>query len=128
MSNKKKLEAYGMVNLTENCSAIIQRKLGEKLKDPSSFTIPCIIREHTFSKALFDLRASINLMPLLVANKLNLGEITPIDLSLQMVDRSLTKGIIEDVLVKVDKFIFPVDFLVLDMEEDRAALGKHSLM
>ena len=59
-------------------------------------------------------------MPLLVAKNLNLGEITPTSLSLQMVDRSMTslKGIIEDVLIKVDKFIFPVDFVVLVMEED----------
>ena len=97
MSNKKKLKAYETVNLIENCNAIIQWKLLEKLKDPGCFTIPCIIREHTFSKALCDLGASINLMPLSVANKLNLGEITPITLSLQMADRSLTfsKGIIE---------------------------------
>ena len=58
-----------------------------------------------------------------MAKKLNLGEITPTTLSLQMADRSMTfsKGIIEDVLVKVDKFIFPIDFVVLDMEEDREA-------
>ena len=122
ISNKKKLETYRTVNLIENCSAIIQRKLPEKLKDPSSFTIPCIIREHTFNKALCDLGASINLMQFLVAKKL-LGEITPTTLSLQMADKSLTflKGIIEDVLVKVGKFIILVDFVVLDMEEDRAA-------
>ena len=77
MSNKKKLKAYVTVNLTENYSTIIQRKLPEKLKDLSSFTIPCIIEEHTFSKALCDLRASIDLMPFSVAKKLNLGEITP---------------------------------------------------
>ena len=67
--------------------------------------------------------ASINLMPFSVAKKLNLGEITPTSLSLQMADRSIAfpKGIIEDVLVKVDKFIFPVDFVVLDIEEDREA-------
>ena len=123
MSNKKKLEAYGIVNLSKNCNAIIQRKLPEKLKDPGSFTIPCVIGEHTFSKALCVLRASINLMPFSMAKKLNLGEITPIALSLQMVDRSLTfpKGIIEGFLVKVDKFIFPVDIVVLDMEEDKVA-------
>ena len=123
MSNKTKLEAYGIVNLFENCSAIIQKKLLEKLKDQGSFTIPYIIREHTFSKALCDLRASINLMPFSVAKKLNLGEITPTSLSHQMADRSLNfpKEIIEDVLVKVDKFLFPVDFAVLDMEEDRRA-------
>ena len=123
MSNKKKLEAYGIVNLSKNCNAIIQRKLPEKLKDPGSFTIPCVIGEHTFSKALCVLRASINLMPFSMAKKLNLGEITPIALSLQMVDRSLTfpKGIIEGFLVKVDKFIFPMDIVVLDMEEDKVA-------
>ena len=62
-------------------------------------------------------------MPFSVAKKLNLGEITPIALSLQMADISLTfpKGIIEDVLVKIDKFILPVDFVVLDMEEDKKA-------
>ena len=124
MSNKKKLETYGTVNLTENYNTIIRWKLLEKLIDPGNFTIPYIIGEHTFSKALCDLRASINLMSFSMAKKLNLGEITPTNLSLQMDDRSLTfpKGIIKDVLVKVDKFIFPVDFVVLDMEEDRATL------
>ena len=123
MSNKKKLEAYGIVNLTENCSTIIHHKLPEKLKDPGSFTIPCIIGKHSFNKALCDLGVSINLMPFSMAKKLNLGEITLATLSLQMAYRSLTfpKGIIEDVLVKVYKFIFPVDFMVLDMEEDKAA-------
>ena len=79
--------------------------------------------EHTFNNALCDLGASINLKSFSMARNLNLGEITPTTLSLQMVDRSLTfsKGIIEDVLVKVDKFIFPVDFVVLEIEEDRAA-------
>ena len=82
-----------------------------------------MIREHTFKKALCDLGANINLMPLSMVKKLNQGEPTPIALSLQMVDRSLTypQGIIEDVLVKVDKFIFPIDFVVLDMEEDKEA-------
>ena len=118
MSNRKKLDAYGTVSLSENCSAIIQRKLLKKLKDLGSFTISCVIREHTFSKTLCDLRVSINLMPFLVAKKLNLEEITPTSLSLQTDDRSMTflKGIIEDVLVKVDKFIFPMDLVVLDME------------
>ena len=123
MSNKKKLEAHGIVNLSDNCNTIIQRKLPKKIKDPGKFTIPCIIEEHRFNKALCDLGASINLMQFSVAKKLNFREITPIALSLQMENRSLTfpKGIIEYVLVKVDKFIFLVDFVVLDMEEDREA-------
>ena len=117
---KKTLEAYATVTLSENCNAIIQQKLLEKKKDPGSFTLPCVIGEHTFSKALCDLGTRINLLPYFVAKRLNLGEIKPTTLSLQMANRSITspKGIIEDVLIKVDKFIFPVDFVVLDMEED----------
>ena len=71
MSNKKKLDAYRIVSLSKIFSAIIQIKLLEKLIDPSSFTIPCVIGEHTFNRALCDLEASINLMPFSVVNKLN---------------------------------------------------------
>ena len=111
---------YGTTNFSKNCSAIMQMKLPNKLKDPGSFTIPCIIREHTFRKALYDLGASINPMLLLVFKRLNLGKLAPTSLSLQMANRSMTspKGIIEDVLIKVDKFIFPLEFVVLDMEND----------
>ena len=90
ISNKKKLDSLGTTSISENCSAIIQRKLYEKLRDPCSFTIPCVIGEHTFKKALCDLGASINLMSLSVVKKLNLGKPTPTSLSLQMADLSLT--------------------------------------
>ena len=92
----------------------------QKVKDPSSFIIPCTIGDSTFETALCDLRASINLMPLSIFWKLGLGEVKPITISLQMADCSLTysRGVIEDVLVKVDTFIFLVDFVVLDIEED----------
>lgn len=107
--------------LTEECSALIQKKLPPKLKDPGSFTVPCTIGECHFDKALCDLGASINLMPLSVYRKLGLGEAKATTVTLQLADRSLThpRGIIEDVLIKVDKFIFPADFLILDMEEDK---------
>ena len=103
MIYKKKLYVYDTMSLSEKCSAIIQRKLPEKLKDPGSFTIPCVIGEHTFRIALCDLGASINLMPLSVVKKLNLGEVTPTTLTLQMEDRSLTypKHIIEDALLRL---------------------------
>ena len=90
MSNKKKLDVYGTISLSENCSTIIQRKLLEKQRDPSSFTIPCTIGEHTFKKALCDLGASINLMSFFVVKKLNLGELTPTTLYFQMTDHSMT--------------------------------------
>ena len=72
-------------------------------------------------KALYNSGVSINLMPLLVVKRLSLGELTPTTLYIKMVDISMTQleGIIEDVLVKVGKFIFPMDFMVIDMEEDR---------
>lgn len=121
MSNKRKLNVYGIVSLSNNCNAIIQKKLLEKMKDLRSFTIPYTIRGYTFEKALYDLRASINLMLLSIAKKLNSGELTPIFLLLQIADISLThpEGIIKNDLVKVDKFIFPMDFVMLDMEEDK---------
>ncbi|KAL5565416.1 hypothetical protein UlMin_028580 [Ulmus minor] len=121
LSNKRRLEANEKVMLTEECSAILQRKLPPKLKDPGSFTIPCTIGDFEFDKVLCDLGASINLMPLSIFKKLGLGEVKPTTVSLQLADRSIKhpRGIIADVLVKVDKFIFSADFIVLDMEEDR---------
>ena len=90
------------------------------MKDPRSFTIPCTIGDCTFNNILCDLGASINLMPYSMMQKLGLDEPKPTNVSLQLVDRSITypKGVLEDVLVKVGKFIFPIDFIVLDMEED----------
>ena len=121
LSQKRRLADFETVNLTEECSAILQWKLPQKLKDPGSFTIPCTIGNAIFERALCDLGASINLMPLSIFKRLGLGEAHPTTVTLQLADRSLKhpRGIIEDVLVKVDKFIFPADFIVLDMEEDK---------
>ena len=120
LSKKRKIAEEGIVNLTATCSAIIQQKLPAKMKDPGSFTIPCSIGKYEFKKALFDSGASINLMPLLVMQRLSLGELTPTAITLQMADRSMAQpeGILEDVLVKIEKFIFPVDFVIMQMEED----------
>ena len=73
-----------------------------------------------FKKALCDSGASINLMPLSVVNRLNLGELTPIAMTLQMSYRTIAQPeeVLEDVLIKVGKFIVPVDFVIMDMEED----------
>ena len=119
LSKKRKI-AEGIVNLTATYSAIIQKKLPAKMKDLGSFTIPCSIGKYEFKKALCDSGASINLMPLSVVQRLSLGELTPTAITLQMADRSMAQpeGILEDVLVKVGKFVFPVDFVVMKMEED----------
>ena len=109
------------MSLTATCSAVIQNSLPEKMQDPGSFTIPCEIRHADMGKALFDSGASINLMPLSIAKRLSLGELTPTTMTLQMADRTLThhEGILEDVLIKVGKFILLVDFVVIYIEEDK---------
>ena len=109
-----------MVNLTATCSGVIQRSLPEKMQDPGSFTIPRTIRNVEFKKALCDSEASINLIPLSVVKRLSLGELTPTTMALQMADRTMAQqeGVLEYVLIKVVKFIFPMDFVVMNMEED----------
>lgn len=91
------------------------------MTDPGSFTIPCFIGNSYCGKTLCDLGASINLMPMSVFRQLGVGEVRPTTVTLQLADRSLAHldGKIEDVLVRVDKFIFPADFIVLDYEADR---------
>ncbi|XP_047965882.1 uncharacterized protein LOC125210369 [Salvia hispanica] len=120
LSKKKKWIDYETVNISENCSAIIQNKLTSKLKDLGSFNISCVIGNDRQTKALCDLGASINLMPLSFFRKMKIDTLKPTIIKLQMADRSVTypKGIVDDVLVKVHDFIFPVDFVVMDMEED----------
>ncbi|KAK5825727.1 hypothetical protein PVK06_020589 [Gossypium arboreum] len=120
LTNKRKFKDVSTVELNKECSAILQNKLPTKLKDPGSFTIPCLIGSLNVEQALADLGASINLMPYKMFKQLGLGEPKPTRMSIQLADRSVKypKGIIEDVLVKVDKFTFPVDFVVLDMDED----------
>ena len=90
------------------------------MKDPGSFTIPCIIEGIEIQKALYDSGASINFMPLSITKQLSLGELIPTTITLQMADKSMVKpeGVLEDVLVTVGKFVFPVDFIILDMEAD----------
>ena len=118
--SKKKLEEYGTITLTEECSAILQKKLPPKLQDPGSFAIPFSIGNWVSGKALCDLGASINLMPLSMFKRLKLGEPKSTTISLQLANRSYQhpRGIIENVLVKVGQFVLPADFIILDMEED----------
>ncbi|XP_070002473.1 uncharacterized protein [Nicotiana sylvestris] len=94
--------------------------MAPKLEDPGTFTIPCTIGIADFAKALCDHRASINLMPYSVFTTLGIGKPRPISMRLQMVDRTMKRplGIIDDVLVQVDKYILPADFVILDCEVD----------
>nr|XP_034896193.1 uncharacterized protein LOC118034871 [Populus alba] len=113
---KRRLNVKERAFLTEHASAIIQFKTPPKYKDPGCPTISCIIGSHKIDQALLDLGASVNLIPYTVYEQLGLGEIKPTRITLQLADRSIKipRGIVEDVLVQVDKFYFPVDFVVLD--------------
>ena len=121
LSKKRKITEEGIVSLTTTCSAVIQKTIPEKLQDPGSFTIPYKIGDAVMGKTLCDSGASINLMPSSVAKRLSLGELTPIAMTLQMADMTLAhpEGILEDVLIKVGKFVFLVDFVVIKIEEDK---------
>ena len=120
LSKKKNFVEEGVVSLSVTCSAIIQN-LPLKIQDLGGFTIPCTIGNYEFGRALCDLGASINLMPLSMVKRLSLGEFTPTTMTLHMVDITMAQleGILEDALIKVGNFIFPVDFVVIDIEEDK---------
>ncbi|GKA92056.1 DNA-directed DNA polymerase [Tanacetum coccineum] len=120
LNNKEKLFDLAKTPVNENCSAVILKKLPEKLGDPGKFLIPCDFPEIVECLALADLGASINLMPLSIWKKLSLPELTPTRMILELADRSTTSpsGIAEDVFVKVGKFHFPADFVVVDYVVD----------
>ena len=121
LSKKRKLDKERLVSLSATCSAVIQKNLLMKMQDLGNFTIPGTIGNYEFGLALCDFGASVNLMPLYVVKRLSLMELTPTTMTLQMADRTMAQpmGILEDVLIKVGKFIFPMDFVVIDMEEDK---------
>jgi hypothetical protein len=106
------------VILTEQVSSLIQHNTPPKFKDPGTPTISCVIGNTEIERALIDLGAGVNLLPYSVYQQLGLGELKPTSTVLQLADRSIKKprGIVEDVLIKVDKFYYPVDFIVLDTE------------
>nr|GEW35621.1 DNA-directed DNA polymerase [Tanacetum cinerariifolium] len=120
LTNKDKLFELEKVPLNENYSAMLLKKLPKKLGDPDKFLIPCDFLGIYVCHALADLGASINLMPLSIKKKLSLPKLTPIRMTLELADRSITrsKGVAEDVFIKVGKFHFPTDFVVVDFEAD----------
>ncbi|GJR86660.1 reverse transcriptase domain-containing protein [Tanacetum coccineum] len=120
LSNKEKLFELTNTQVNENCSAVILKKLPKKLGDPGKFLIPCNFPEIVECLALVDLGASINWVPLSVWMKLSLLELTPTQMILELADRSTTRptGIAEDVFLRVGKFHFPADFVVVDYVVD----------
>ena len=107
--------------LTEQVSAIIQCKTLVKYKDPGCPTISVNIGDTCVEKALLDLGASVNLLPYSMYMQLGLAELKPTSITLSLADRSIKipKGTVEDVLIQVDKFYYPVDFVVLDTDQQQ---------
>ncbi|XP_050919396.1 uncharacterized protein LOC127136930 [Lathyrus oleraceus] len=91
-----------------------------KLKDPGSFSIPCVIEKFVIGKALCYLGASVSLMPLSICERLRLGEVRPTRMFIQLADRSVKfpVGILENVLVRISQFYIPTDFIIMDINED----------
>ncbi|GJT04058.1 reverse transcriptase domain-containing protein [Tanacetum coccineum] len=120
LSNKEKLFELANTPVNENCSSVVLKKLPEKLGDPDKFLIPCNFPEIVECLALADISASINLMPLSIWRKLSLPELTPTQMIFELADRSTTRptGIAEDVFVRVGKFHFLADFVVVDYVVD----------
>ncbi|XP_050916003.1 uncharacterized protein LOC127131112 [Lathyrus oleraceus] len=120
--SKRRVTDTNPIILTETCSVILQgMKIPMKKKDRGVVTIPCAIGDRSFNKALIDLGASVSLMPLSIYKKLGIWVVQDTRMTLQFADHSVKKpyGIVEDVLVKIDKFVFSVDFVILEMPEDK---------
>ncbi|WJZ92671.1 hypothetical protein VitviT2T_011655 [Vitis vinifera] len=115
---KKGLNVNNKAFMTEQVSVIIQCKSALKYKDPGCPTISVMIGGKVVEKASLDLGASVNLLPYSVYKQLGLGELKPTSITLSLADRSvkIPRGIVEDVLVQVDNFYYPVDFVVLDTD------------
>nr|GEY73302.1 reverse transcriptase domain-containing protein [Tanacetum cinerariifolium] len=119
-TNKDKLCELARTPLNEPCSTVLLKKLPEKLGDPNKFLIPCDFLRMAECLALVDLGASINLKPLSVWNKLSLPDLSPMCMTLELVDRSISRpvGVFKDVFVKVGTFHFSAEFIVVDFDAD----------
>ncbi|XP_049391131.1 uncharacterized protein LOC125855450 [Solanum stenotomum] len=126
MVTKKRSMSFEEGDGLQHCSAIATRSPVQTKKDPGALTILCTIGLLHFAKALCDLSASINLMPLSIYKKLGLADQKPTTMQLLMADRTVKTpiGVLHDVLVKLESFIFSVDFVILDCEVDLEKSGE----
>ncbi|GMJ01879.1 hypothetical protein HRI_003857100 [Hibiscus trionum] len=117
-----RLSGNEKVNLGENILAIFQKPLPPKYKEQGMFAIPCKIGKVGIKRAMCDLGASINVMPLSVYNKILTEPLKETRVTVQLADRSIIypEGVLENVLVHVKNLIFPADFYIIDMENDRS--------
>ncbi|XP_023743433.3 uncharacterized protein LOC111891605 [Lactuca sativa] len=119
-TSKKRLKGNETVKVGENVSAMLQKRLPQKCKDPGVFTVRCKLGNLHVPQAMLDLGASMNVLPYSIFKTLNIGTLKKTGVIIQLADRSLVhpKGVLEDVLVQVNELVFPADFYVLDMDDD----------
>ncbi|RDY03755.1 hypothetical protein CR513_12616, partial [Mucuna pruriens] len=124
------VEVEGIVStLTKNEEFTVGvQSLPKKCRDPRIFLVPCTIGQCTFANAMLDLGASINVMPTSIYKSLNFSDLEPTRMTIQLANKSVVQplGVLKDVLVQVNKLIFPADFYVLDMEDE--IFGKDSTL
>ncbi|GKB58994.1 hypothetical protein Tco_0915180 [Tanacetum coccineum] len=120
VTNKPLTIEHEDVRLNRRCSALLLNQLPPKEKDPRSFILPCSIGRLDFNNALADLGASISIMPFSMYKRLGIGKLETIKMNIELADNSkcIPKGIVRNLLIKIDKFIFPIDFIILDVVED----------
>ncbi|KAL7600580.1 hypothetical protein Lser_V15G24233 [Lactuca serriola] len=120
LNTHQELEKMSKVVLNEQCLAVVMEGIPPKMGDPQCLTFPCKFGNATKTYAMADSGASINMMPYLFDQKLNLPKLKSTRMAMNMANRSVTypRGIVEYLLVKIGKFVFPIDFVVSDMKED----------
>lgn len=114
-TNKRKFTEK--VKSTAAVSSLLPIQMPKKLQDKGTFTIPCRIGEKKIPRAFCDPGAGINMLSLKEYQSMKMGPLKPTSVTIQVADRNILipKGVIEDVLVKVDYFIYLVDFYVIDL-------------
>nr|GEV13733.1 hypothetical protein [Tanacetum cinerariifolium] len=120
VENKPRTKEDKEIRINPRCSALLQNHLPPKEQDLGSFILPCSIGKLNFKNALADLGASFNVMPFSMYKCLGIGKLEPINMLIKMADNTkcVPKGIVKNLLIKIDKFIFLVDLVILDMVED----------
>ena len=117
-TNKRKFTEK--IQSVATISAVTSFQILEKLQDKGTFTIPCVIGDKTIPRPFCDPGAGINMLSLKEYQSMEMGPLKPTSVTIQVADRNILhpKGVVEDVLAKVDNFIYPVDFYVVDLSPD----------
>ena len=118
LNQKRPIPTVERLIFTERCCSAILDDLPDKMGDPGIPTISCLIGAQNFDQALCDLRASVNVMPKVIYDQLKHNSLVPTSMHLQLMDQSIRRpiGIAEDIPVKIQDSLVPVDFAVLEMD------------